>query len=62
VTTDSLQLFFREAARHPLLTAEEEIELAKRIEMGDLAAKDRMISGTNPWPDNRTLLNHVRKG
>jgi len=44
VTTDSLQLFFREAARHPLLTAEEEIELAKRIEMGDLAAKDRMIN------------------
>ena len=31
--------------RHPLLTAEEEIELAKRIEKGDLAAKDRMING-----------------
>ncbi len=44
MTTDSLQIFFREAARHPLLTAEEEIELAKRIEMGDLAAKDRMIN------------------
>ena len=44
MTTDSLQIFFREAARHPLLTAEEEIALAKRIEMGDLAAKDRMIN------------------
>jgi RNA polymerase primary sigma factor len=44
VTTDSLQLFFREAARHPLLTAEEEVELSKRIEKGDLAAKDRMIN------------------
>jgi len=44
VTTDTLQLFFREAARHPLLTAEEEVELSKRIEMGDLAAKDRMIN------------------
>jgi len=44
VTTDSLQIFFREASRHPLLTAEEEIELAKRIEMGDLAAKDRMVN------------------
>ena len=44
VTTDSLQLFFNEARRHPLLTAEEEIELAKRIEKGDLAAKDRMIN------------------
>ena len=44
MTTDSLQLFFREAARHPLLTAEEEIELSKRIEKGDLAAKDRMVN------------------
>jgi len=44
VTTDSLQIFFREASRHPLLTAEEEIELSKRIEMGDLAAKDRMVN------------------
>ena len=41
---DSLQLFFNEARRHPLLTAEEEIELAKRIEKGDLAAKNRMIN------------------
>ena len=41
---DSLQLFFNEARRHPLLTAEEEIELAKRIERGDLAAKERMIN------------------
>ena len=31
--------------RHSLLTAAEEIELAKRIEKGDLAAKDRMING-----------------
>jgi RNA polymerase primary sigma factor len=41
---DSLQLFFNEARRYPLLTAEEEIELAKRIERGDLAAKDRMVN------------------
>jgi len=41
---DSLQLFFNEARKHPLLTAEEEIELAKRIERGDLEAKDRMIN------------------
>jgi RNA polymerase primary sigma factor len=44
VTTDALQLFFNEARRHPLLTAEQEIELAKRIETGDLAAKDQMIN------------------
>jgi RNA polymerase primary sigma factor len=41
---DSLQLFFNEARKHPLLTADEEIELAKRIERGDLEAKDRMIN------------------
>src|SRR5215210_7983091 len=41
---DSLQLFFNEARRHPLLTAADEIELAKRIERGDLAAKERMIN------------------
>jgi RNA polymerase primary sigma factor len=41
---DSLQLFFRQAARYPLLTAPEEVELAKRIERGDLEAKERMIN------------------
>jgi RNA polymerase primary sigma factor len=41
---DSLQLFFNEARKHPLLSAEEEIELAKRIERGDLEAKDRMVN------------------
>ena len=43
-TTDALQLFLNEAAKWPLLTAEEEVELAKRIERGDKAAKDRMIN------------------
>ena len=42
-TTDALQLFLREAARHPLLSAPQEVELAKRIERGDLDAKARMI-------------------
>ena len=41
---DSLQLFFNEARKYPLLTAEEEVELAQRIERGDLAAKERMIN------------------
>jgi RNA polymerase primary sigma factor len=43
-TTDSLQLFLNEAGRYPLLTAAEEVELAKRVERGDTAAKDRMIN------------------
>ena len=42
-TTDSLQLFLREAGRHQLLTAPQEVELAKRIERGDMEAKQRMI-------------------
>jgi RNA polymerase primary sigma factor len=43
-TTDTLQLFLNEIGRHRLLTPDEEIELAKRIERGDLDAKDRMIN------------------
>ena len=43
-TTDALQLFFNEVRRHPLLSKEEEIELAKAVERGDLAAKERLIN------------------
>jgi RNA polymerase primary sigma factor len=43
-TQESLDLFLRQARVHPLLTAAEEIELAKRIERGDLEAKERMIN------------------
>jgi RNA polymerase primary sigma factor len=42
-TTDALQLFLRETGRHPLLTAAQEVELAKKIERGDEEAKQRMI-------------------
>src|SRR5439155_8638046 len=41
---ESTQLLFREAARYPLLSAAEEVELSKRIERGDMAAKDRMVN------------------
>ena len=51
-TTDSLQLFINQAMQYPLLTAEEEVELAKRIERGDLAAKERMIN-SNPRSSSR---------
>jgi RNA polymerase primary sigma factor len=43
-TTDALQLFLNEVRRHPLLTKDEEIELAQAIERGDLQAKERMIN------------------
>src|SRR3954453_6076221 len=43
-TTDALQLFFNEMRRYPLLSKEEEIDLAQRIERGDLEAKERLIN------------------
>jgi len=43
-TANSLQLFLNEMARYPLLTAKEEVELAKRIERGDPEARNRMIN------------------
>jgi RNA polymerase primary sigma factor len=42
-TLNSLQLFLNEIARYPLLSAAEEVELAKRIERGDAQARERMI-------------------
>src|ERR671918_748775 len=44
MTSDTLQLFLRDVRRHPLLSAEEEVELAQRIERGDLDAKERMVN------------------
>lgn len=42
-TTDSLQLFLKEIGRVSLLTATEEVQLARRIERGDMDAKDKMV-------------------
>jgi RNA polymerase primary sigma factor len=70
-TTDALSLFLREVRRHPLLTAAEEIELAKRIEHGDDAAKERMITSNlalvvsiaKRYPTNGlTLLDLIQEG
>jgi RNA polymerase primary sigma factor len=41
---DSLALFLAEVRRHPLLDRRDEIELALRIERGDLEAKERMVN------------------
>jgi RNA polymerase primary sigma factor len=42
--TDSVTLFMHELGKHELLTAAEEVALAKRIERGDAQAKERMIN------------------
>jgi RNA polymerase primary sigma factor len=55
-TTDALQLFLNEAGRWPLLTKDEEIALAKRIERGDAEAKERMINS------NLRLVVSIAKG
>jgi RNA polymerase primary sigma factor len=44
MTSDTLQLFLRDVRRYPLLSPDEEIELARRIERGDLEAKERMVN------------------
>ena len=45
-TGDALALFLRDIRQFPLLTREEEVELAGRIVRGDLEAKERMINST----------------
>jgi len=44
LTVDSVDLLLRDAGRYPLLKPQQEIELAKRIERGDLAAKDLLVN------------------
>ena len=70
-TTDALGLFLNEIRRHPLLTADDEIELAKRIEQGDAAAKERMINSNlalvvsvaKRYPQNELpLLDLIQEG
>ena len=43
-TTDALALFFNEMRRYPLLEPQEELDLARRIERGDLEAKERLVN------------------
>jgi len=52
---DGLSLYLRRIARTPLLTPADEQELARRVERGDLAAKDRMIEA------NLRLVVHIAK-
>jgi RNA polymerase primary sigma factor len=43
-TTDAMALFLQEVRRYPLLTRAQEVELAKRIERGDLEAKSQLVN------------------
>jgi len=53
---DSLRLYLRSIGRVPLLTAQEEVSLAKRIERGDMAAKQQMVEA------NLRLVVSIAKG
>jgi len=53
---DSLRLYLRDIGRVPLLTAAEEVELAKRIEGGDMTAKEKMVEA------NLRLVVSIAKG
>jgi len=53
---DSLQLFLADVGKHKLLTASEEVTLAKQIEKGDLIAKRKMIES------NLRLVVSIAKG
>jgi RNA polymerase primary sigma factor len=55
-TADSLQLFLADVGRHKLLTAAEEVTLAKALERGDPTAKRRMIES------NLRLVVSIAKG
>jgi RNA polymerase primary sigma factor len=55
-SADSLQLFLADVGRHKLLTAAEEVTLAKAIERGDPTAKRRMIES------NLRLVVSIAKG
>jgi len=55
-TTDAMALFLQEVRRFPLLTREQEIELAQRIERGDLEAKEQLVNS-----NLRLVISNARK-
>ncbi len=72
--SDAIQMYLREIGRYPLLRGEEEVEIAKRIEKGDRAARDKLILSnlrlvvsiakkyTNRSSNNLTLLDLMQEG
>jgi RNA polymerase primary sigma factor len=70
-TTDAMSLFLQDVRRYPLLTREQEIELARAIERGDLKAKERLvnsnlrlvIANARKYPTNELpLLDIIQEG
>jgi len=55
-TTDAMSLFLQEVRRHPLLTKDEEVELAQRLERGDLQAKEQLVNS-----NLRLVISNARK-
>jgi RNA polymerase primary sigma factor len=55
-TTDAMALFLQEVRRYPLLTRAQEVELAKRIERGDLEAKSQLVNS-----NLRLVISNARK-
>jgi RNA polymerase primary sigma factor len=55
-TTDAMSLFLQEVRRYPLLTRQDEVELAQRIERGDLAAKEQLVNS-----NLRLVISNARK-
>jgi RNA polymerase primary sigma factor len=55
-TTDAMSLFLQEVRRYPLLTKAQEVDLAKRIERGDLAAKSQLVNS-----NLRLVISNARK-
>jgi len=55
-TTDAMSLFLQEVRRHPLLTRAQEVELAQRVERGDLEAKSRLVNS-----NLRLVISNARK-
>jgi RNA polymerase primary sigma factor len=55
-TTDAMALFLQEVRRHPLLTREQEVALAQRIERGDLEAKEQLVVS-----NLRLVISNARK-